>query len=563
MIKLELDESRRLTGPNMLWNKPGAILDVLIDGTDKKAVVEEWQNWIVKILPEVRWEDESTIYRVHTHGASMALSAPMDALYTACELAQFAWDMAVASLLDQEAPDWQENIQRLQDELDREINPRLMEVISRAAQEKVTCISDDDFVSLGMGNTADTWEVRYVPHPDDIQWDKYQDIPLALITGTNGKSTSVRLASQIAKVANKTAGVTSTDFIRVGDDIIDYGDYSGPGGARTLVRDPRTEIAYLEVARGGILRRGLPITRVNAALVTNVAADHLGQYGVDTVEELAEAKFVVSKAVDNEGIVVLNADNELVVNQAQRLDCPICWFSESDYNPLIQKQLEVGAPAVFCKDNEIIYFDGQSMVTLCNVADVPMTFGGAARHNVQNALGVVGLSFGLGYSKEDIVAGLKSFASNPKDNPGRGNLYRINNADFIVDFAHNEHSVKAVVEMAKQMDATHYTVMFSHAGDRSDAEIQNLTNAVAGLDADQYITAEVSKYLRGREPGEVPNLSKHYLMLQNIDEDRITYADGPLSGTELAVKNTVPGSVVLLFTLADREEVDAYLRECQ
>lgn len=561
MLKLELDESRRLTGPNLLWEHPGALVDVFVEDIDKNKVAECWQDWVYKLLPEVNWQNEETTFRIHTHGISLALSAPMDSLYTACELAEHAWHLAVTELTDAELPNIHQISEQLQKALEEETNRQLMDIIELAERNGVTCITDDDYLSLGMGKTVDTWEVSQLPAPEEINWSKYGDIPLALITGTNGKSTSVRLASQIAKSANLSAGVTSTDFIKVGDHIIDTGDYSGPGGARMLVRDSRTEIAFLEVARGGILRRGLPVTKVKAALVTNVASDHLGQYGIDTVEELAEAKFVVSKALDQSGTLVLNADNALVVEQSRYINVPICWFSESENNFLIKENLEKGRSAVFCHRDNIVYFDGRTIETVCAIAEIPMTFGGQARHNVQNAMGVVGLSFALGFKKEEIVAGLMSFGSNPEDNPGRGNLYKANGANFIVDFAHNEHSVRAVINMAQQMPAPQKIVMFGHAGDRTNQEIQDLTHAVADLDADLYITSEVGKYLRGRESGEVTNLSKQYLLEKGVDESKIVFADSPLSGAETALTKAEADSVVILFTLCDREAVHDLLSQ--
>lgn len=565
-MKLELDESRRLTGPNLLWEHPGALLDVFVEGIDKNKVVECWQDWVYKLLPEVNWQNEETTFRLHTHGISLALSAPMDSLYTACELAEYAWQLCVAELLEEqghevEQPDIAVIAEQLTEALENEVNPRLMDIIEQAEQNGVTCITDDDFLSLGMGKTVDTWQVSELPEPEDINWNDYQDVPLALITGTNGKSTSVRLASQIAKSAGLSAGVTSTDFIKVGEHIIDKGDYSGPGGARMLVRDKRTEIAFLEVARGGILRRGLPVTNVKAALVTNVASDHLGQYGIDSVEELAEAKFVVSKALDENGVLVLNADNQLVVEQSQYIKVPICWFSESENNFLVQENLEKGLPAVFCHRDNIVYFDGHTIDPVCAIADIPMTFGGQARHNVQNAMGVVGLCFALGFCKDNIVSGLMDFGSNPQDNPGRGNLYKVNDANFIVDFAHNEHSVRAVIDMASHMPAPQKIVMFGHAGDRTNEEMQDLTHAVAELDADLYITSEVGKYLRGRELQEVTNLSKQYLMEKGVDGNAVLFADSPLSGAKLALEKAQPGSVVILFTLCDREEVHDLLSQ--
>ncbi|XOV80506.1 MAG: Mur ligase family protein [Aestuariibacter sp.] len=557
-MRLELEDSRRLTGPNLLWDEPGAILDVWVQGIEKEQVVICWQKQVERILDALHWP-ERTAYRKFDDGISLAISAPMDCLYSACEVAEYAWQLCLQEFKAEPAPDWDETIQRIRTELAEERNPALINIMQQAQQHNVTCVSDDDFCSLGMGSNVDVIEIKQLPKTEAINWRKYHNVPLAFITGTNGKSTSVRLAAEIAKAAQMRAGVTSTDFIRVGDDIIDTGDYSGPGGARMLIRDKRTEIAFLEVARGGILRRGLPVPRVDAGLITNVAADHLGQYGINTVEELAEAKFVIAKGIAKSGTLVLNADNELVVKQGSKLDCHICWYSENKNQPQVKQHRESKQPAVYLDEDTFIYFNGESEQEICTINDVPITFAGTARHNIQNALGVIGLCFALGIDQTAIAQGLRAFGKRPEDNPGRGNLYNHRGGKIIVDFAHNEHSMRAVIAMAKKLPAQQRIVMFSHAGDRSDTEMQQLTNAVADLQADVYIPAEVSRYLRGREPMQVPALSKTFLLDAGIDASKIELAESPLEGCEKALTLMQQGAMVLLFTLDQRAEVQALI----
>lgn len=559
-MRLELDEVRRLTGPNLLWDHPGAILDVFIEGIDKQQVVNLWQLWIAKLLADFGWQQPTT-YRMHSEGANLALSAPMDALYCACDLAELAWHCSVAELQGDALPDWSQRLNELQVELRDELNPALISLMQTAHKHGVSCIVDDDEVSLGMGKLSRTWPTRALPELANIHWQQYQDIPRVFITGTNGKSTCVRLASHIAKAAGFVAGVTSTDFIRVGDDIIDTGDYSGPGGARMLLRDPRTELAFLEVARGGILRRGLPIDSVNAALITNVASDHLGQYGINTVAELAQTKFVVAKGLDGNGTLVLNADNQLVIQQALKLHKKICWYSSNESNPLIQSQLTSGGAAVFIRNKHIIYVEGNEEEVIQALAQVPMTLNGAAEHNVQNALGVVGLCKALNLPTKAIREGLQDFGSNAQDNPGRGNIYEVKGIKVLVDFAHNEHSMQAVVKTIKQLPAKRKIAMFSHAGDRSDHDIRNLTAAVTELDASLYIVAELERYLRGREIGDVPKVATEFLQQQAVPAEKIQYAANPLAGAKIAMEFAQPGDVVLLFVLSDREEVHQYLSQ--
>jgi UDP-N-acetylmuramyl tripeptide synthase len=558
-MKLELDEARRLTGPNLLWQYPGAIVDVFIDGFDKQGVAECWQRWVSICLTEFGWDKEISTYRLHLEGANLAISAPVDALYTACDLAELAWLCCVAELKNEQAPDWMASLNELKKLLAGEVKPQLLALMAAAARENVSCLIDDDELSLGMGGHTKVWSIDSLPKIDDLDWSMFKDIPRALITGTNGKSTSVRLASEIATMAGFNAGVTSTDFIRVGDVIIDRGDYSGPGGARMLLRDKRTEIAFLEVARGGILRRGLPLEKVDAALVTNIASDHLGQYGIHTVEELAQAKFVVSRALSANGTLVVNADDELVISEAKKLDLNLCWFSLDENNSLVQKQLESGGKAVFIDRGAIIYGEQGIRQEVCQVTDVAMTFGGTARHNIQNALGVVGLSMALNLPLDAIQLGLESFGSTAEDNPGRGNMYSINGAQVIVDFAHNEHSMLAVVDMVKRMPAKNRIAMFSNPGDRSDEDIRNLSDAVLGLNAKYYIAAELENYLRGRKPGELPKLIKAHLIKRDVSEEQIKSASDSLEGTKLALGLAEPGDIILLFVLDQREQVHAWL----
>lgn len=558
-MKLELDEVRRLTGPNLLWQKPGAIVDVFIADTDAEAVVKVWQRWVHQLLDKFEWEHEQSVYRLHADGASMAISAPMDALYTACEIAELAWDCCVAELLALTEPDWSARLEELREELAEEQNPELMEIISSAAEHNVLCLTDDDELSLGTGPGVKVWPVRELPATEDLDWNSFSAIQSALITGTNGKSTSVRLAAEIAKTAGYNAGVTSTDFIRVGDDIIDRGDYSGPGGARMLLRDPRTQMAFLEVARGGILRRGLPVESVNAALVTNVASDHLGQYGINTVEELAEAKFVVAKALDGSSVLVVNADNELVVNQAPKTGKTLCWFSVDENNPLIQAQLQSGGRAVFVRSGKMIYHASGLFEEVCAVKDIPMTFAGTAQHNIENALGVIGLCRCLKLPFSSIRQGLMNFSSDAEDNPGRGNMYQVDGRQVIVDFAHNEHSMRAVVEMVRRMPARQTITMFGHAGDRSDKDISDLTDAVEALKADLYVISELADYLRGRELGDVPAVVKQRLQDHQVRDEQIYISTDPLSGAQHALAVSEPGDVILLFVLDQREQVHQWL----
>jgi cyanophycin synthetase len=571
-MTFELDEVRRLTGPNLLSDEPGAIIDVFFSDVESQAVIDCWRKHLyhcqVTLGSEYAWP--SNCYeRRYKGGASMSISAPMDLLYSACDLVELAWDLCVAELsAGSELASIVYMLPRLaalKVTIVDERQPTLLEFMRQAQINNVVCLVDDDEISLGMGAQSETWPIDKFPDLQSVNWQQYSTIPLALVTGTNGKSTSVRLAAEIAKAASLNAGVTSTDFIKVGDTIIDDGDYSGPGGARLLLRDKRTEIAFLEVARGGLLRRGLPVQSANVALVTNVAGDHLGQYGINTVEEIASVKSMVSKAIQkgtdfSKGTLVLNADDALLVTESKNLNVPICWFSENENNPLIIKALSQNNPCVFVRNNKLVYSHIEQEI-IATITDIPMTVNGTAKHNIQNALGVIGLTKALGISSDAVLSGLINFGSDATDNPGRGNIYEVNGVTVIVDFAHNSHSMQALVNMASNMPAKAKHVMFSHAGDRSDKDILDVANAVSKLQPSTYVLAEINRYLRGREPNEISLLVKHHLIATGIGEKDIILTSNPIDGTKKIMDRAVSGDLVLLFVLDERDKVQALLTD--
>lgn len=567
-MQLSLDEVRRLTGPNLLSDSPGAIADVFIQGKSQQEVLICWQQHLAHCLTALKW-NESYFHRFYDGGLSVSLSAPMDLLYSACDVLELAWDCCVDELTGTNNVEVEERLKSLQSAIIDEANPKLIALLDAAKEHGVLCLSDDDEVSLGAGANSQTWPIDDFPAASEVDWSRYQQIPIALITGTNGKSTSVRLAAQIAKAANMQAGVTSTDFIKVGNSIIDEGDYSGPGGARMLLRDKRTQIAFLEVARGGLLRRGLPVGNVSASLVTNAASDHLGQYGINTVDEIAQVKLMVAKAIKDDGsFIVLNADDKRLVKFAPEFfsterEAPICWFSMDAQHPLILSQIENKRPCVYAKDNTVFY-SHTKIESIAQIDQIPMTVVGTAKHNIENALGVVGLCKIMGINNEAIKSGLMDFGQNPSDNPGRGNIYQVKGATVIVDFAHNPHSMKAVMQMAKNMaDALpkdgQIKVLFSHGGDRSNEDITAVADAVHSLAPNTYILSELEEYLRGRELGEVSNLVEKHLIDRGVIKGDIVKVDDAFEGTKYAVESANAGDLLLLFVLAKRDKVHQYL----
>ncbi|WP_220462993.1 Mur ligase family protein [Colwellia sp. MB02u-6] len=565
-ITLSLDDNRRLTGKNLLSDQPGAIIDAFVSGIDKLVVVNVWSIYVNRLLKAVNWSNEKIYSRIFEDGITIAISAPIDALYAACDLNEIAWQLTCEELTHTEnAEPMSTAIVRLKAAIAEEVNPKLLALIKQSKAKGIVYLVDDDEFSLGYGTTAQCWPISALPELASINWSQYHSIPLAYVTGTNGKSTSVRIMSQIIEQAGKCCGVTSTDFIRVGDNIIDHGDYSGPGGARMLLRHPNTQTAILEVARGGILRRGLPIDKVDAALITNIAEDHLGQYGINTVAALAQAKAVVAKGLqhngESKGTLVLNADDEYLVALAPELLVNKCWFSLDENNTTLQQHKQQGDAVCFVKDQQLVYADANEETSIIGVNDIPMTLNGAALHNIQNALGAIGLAKSLDIDNKAIKNALSKFASNSEDNPGRGNQFNVNNAQVIMDFAHNVHSMQAMAVTTANIKAERKFLMLSHAGDRTDSEIINMTKTALKMQPDFIIAVEVEPYLRGRALGEVPQLIIDTALAHGIKQHNIFTFKSPFAGAKYIIEQLQANDLALLMVLSEREEITKLLLE--
>lgn len=562
MVELEVDDSRRLTGPNLLSDHPGTVMEVFVQAEFHDQVIELWSKYLKQLLQKLGLSAE-LYHRRFSNGLNLSFSADEDMLYSACEINEAAIELC-RSEIDGDAADAElTSINRLQTFLNEERNPQLMSLIEGARTNNTTYLVDEDEFSLGMGASCQVWPIAELPLATAIDWSRYTDIPVALITGTNGKSTSVRMCDAIVKASAVSAGITSTDYIRAAGTIIDKGDYSGPGGARTLLRDHRVELAMLEVARGGMLRRGLGTSSAKAALVTNIADDHLGQYGIDTVADLTAVKAMVSRSLSSNGTIVLNADDLYLVeyfNQHPELiRGNISWFSLNANNPKVEQQRQLNQPCLWLENGNLMLADKGNITSLVAVDDIPTTMNGAAKHNVSNSLGAAGLCYALGISFENIGSGLKAFKGDNQDNPGRGNYFNINGVTILVDFAHNAHSLAAVIDTVAAMPANRRLITLGHAGDRTDRDIINLTDVATTLNPDIVITAELEGYLRGRELNDIPKLIKQRLNETGFSDEQVIYAESNLEAAKQAMKWAKAGDFIVLLALDQREEIFEYL----
>lgn len=554
-------DSRRLTGPSLLLDGPGAILDARFGEADPVRVASAWQAALDRMLEAIGWSGAARAWRAYDGGASFAFAAPIDTLYAATEVNEWAFAAAAAACDPgaAEPPAFEAETSRLREAIAKERKPALLAIAEAAATRGVPFLWDDKRVSLGLGVGSRSWPTRTLPDPTRLRWSRLHAIPLALVTGTNGKTTSVRLLGAIAKAAGQVAGVTSTDRVDVGDETVARGDYSGPNGARTVLRDRRVEVGVLEVARGGILRRGLPVPHADAALVTNVANDHLGEFGIHDVDALAEAKLVVAKAIGPGGRVVLNADDPRLLVRGARLAAPVLWFTLDPAHAQVRAHVAAGGDAALLDDGRLVLWRGGARTPVVAVADVPIAFGGAARYNLANALGAIGVAAALGLPVEAMRAGLTGFDSSPEANPGRANRWRFGTLTAIVDFAHNPHGIEALAQMAAGIPAPRRAIVIGQAGDRDDDSIREFARAAWAMRPDRVFVKEMTIYLRGREPGAVPALLEAEFRAAGAKPGALVRCASELEAVRAALAWAGDGDLLLLTTHAERDAVLALL----
>jgi UDP-N-acetylmuramyl tripeptide synthase len=391
----------------------------------------------------------------------------------------------------------------------------------------VSFLWDDDEVSVGLGTGSETWAVGELPDPSEVDWSAIHDIPTAIITGTNGKTTTVRIAK------------------------------SGPGGARMVLRQKDVDVAILETARGGLLRRGLGVNTANAALITNIAEDHIGDFGSQSREELLNIKWVISHAVANSGVLILNADDELLVGKSQEFPGTIVWFSLDENNPLIRKHTEDGGLAFIYEGGELLRIDGDVRESICDASEIPITLGGAAAHNIANALGAAALTEQLGMSLDDIRNGLTSMSQDA--NPGRSNLYPLRGFKVLVDFAHNPEAMQALFAMVRGIPAQRRVLCFGQAGDRTDEQIRELTQSAWSIGLDLVCIAELEKYLRGREIGETFTIIRDELLRCGASDEQVRYFGTESESFDAALEWAEEGDLVVILDLGRNSDIQTKL----
>lgn len=368
-------------------------------------------------------------------------------------------------------------------------------------------------------------------------------IPIVAVSGTNGKTTTTRLIAHIVKQMGYKVGYTTTDGVYIQNQLMMKGDCTGPVSAEFVLRDPTVNYAVLECARGGILRAGLGFHNCDVAVVTNVAEDHMGLGGIDTIEKLARVKAVAAQTVFPKGYAILNADDDLVYNMHKDLTCKVAYFSLVEDNPRIKKHCAEGGIAGIYENGYVSILKGTWKIRVEKVTNIPLTFSGMAEFNIANVLAATLAAYVQDFKTEDIRQALQTFVPSPALTPGRMNLFHFRNYSVMIDYAHNTHGLMAIGKFIKSVDATVKVGIIAGVGDRRDEDIISLGEAAAKV-FDEIIIRQ-DKHLRGRSDQEIISLMTKGI--QNIDPNKkIVVIQKESEAIDYAFEHAVKDSFIVI-----------------
>lgn len=370
-------------------------------------------------------------------------------------------------------------------------------------------------------------------------------IPIAAITGTNGKTTVARLVAHIVALTGRTVGLTTTDGIRIGDEEVARGDDAGPRSARIVLSDPRVDVAVLECARGGMRRRGLGFDRCSVGAVLNVASDHLGQDGIDDLDALAHLKALIVDCVDERGVAVLNARDARVRAMAARASGRAMLFSARPDDRHVERHVRAGGEAVTVAEGWLVALRGRESERLIPLRRLAFAFGGVSQAMVENACGAAAVALGLGVEAVGVARGLLTFAGGPRDNPGRMNLLSVRGVRVLLDYGHNAPAVAEAAALGRRLTAGRLIGVVCSPGDRRDVDIERL-GETAGRRFD-HVWIKEDRDRRGRAPGEVAALLRQGALAAGMGAPAVEIAPSEEAAVAAAMAEARVGDLVVFF----------------
>ena len=564
-------DSRRLMGPNIFAPHEGALLEVHVGDVDEATRVRLFADWELAAGALGRaagWPNMDTqVHRVGVANSTQAmlfLPAPVDGLMTATEVAEQAWLCAESRMHDASVhwPPMNVLATRIGDlaAAERATRPYIADVHNSACARGITVTFDDELLSLGSGVNSRSWPLADVPEAQALAWETVHDVPVSLVTGSNGKTTTTRMVAAMWRRAGKVTGWCCSDGVWVDDEQLESGDYSGPTGARVVLRDGRVEAAVLETARGGILRRGLALHHATAGIITNIAADHFGEYGINNLNDLANAKFVLRHALSGGGPLVLNADDATLVAMAPTMHTPVAWFSMEPIHQALDEHVLTGGDAATLHEGRVMLFREMVWHDLGDVRSMPLTLDGAATHNVANILGASLLAAVSGVPIDAIRQTVQTFGASAADNAGRLQRFCYGGVTVLVDYAHNPEGLAALCKTAASLPALRRLLVLGQAGDRDETQLRALVaTAWSVTQFDRVIVKDMERLLRGRRLGELPAIFVDELARLGAPNDHVDVAPSEFEAIKRAFAWARDGDVLVCPVHVDKELVLTWL----
>lgn len=371
-------------------------------------------------------------------------------------------------------------------------------------------------------------------------------IPIISVTGTNGKTTTTRLIGHVLQVAGYKVGMTTTGGIYINNECIEKGDTTGYNSALSILLNKEVEVAVLETARGGIIKKGLAYDLADVGVITNIREDHLGVDGINDLEGLAHVKSLVLEAVKDEGYAVVNGDDEISITLLERIKSRLVIFSKDSENPLLNKAITSDGIAVYLKDNNIYLQKSHELVKVISLENIPITLKGKIKFNVENCLAAVAALASVGIPYEIISKGLNNFYGDESSNPGRFNVFNVKGTSVILDYGHNKDGYRAVAEVLKEINHKRLIGIIGVPGDRLDNDIVEL-GRISGKCFD-YIYIKEDDEKRGRRKREVAELLKKGVMESGlVDIKNIKILENEREALIDALDKSKPGDIIMVF----------------
>ena len=375
--------------------------------------------------------------------------------------------------------------------------------------------------------------------------ENYKSIPIVSVTGTNGKTTTTRLIAHTLGLTGYNVGMTSTGGIYIGNNCIDKGDTTGPDSAVTVLLNKDVEAAVLETARGGIVRRGLAYDLADVGVITNITEDHLGIDGINTLEELAKVKALVVEAVKLDGYAVLNADDAVSASIIDRIKCNLILFSMNKDNKLLEENLKRGGYVIYSSNGYIYMQKGETVTPIIKEEDIAVTLKGKLRYNIANAMAACAALVAMKVDYNIIKKGLNTFCSNEEHNPGRFNMYNVNDVKVILDYGHNIEGYKAVLDAMKDMEHKSLIGIIGVPGDRLNSNIIEVGKISGNYLDSIYIKEDMDK--RGRKNGEVAELLEQGIKASRMNPNNYRVILDEKEALNRAIDDAKPGDVIIVF----------------